>query len=347
MKLGLIAEHSDPARGGAERFAADLAERARLHGHQVVMASRTGPAARPVRSTPSMLRPRFYADRFLPALRDEGAERVLTFAPIPGCDFFQPRMGLLQAAIPPHYDAIPQPWQAVRRFNPIRRLHLRVLRGFESEALSPPSVLLTHSPRVLADAERFYPGIRPTLIRTGVDLERFHPGVTAPDRPTLLFVAHNFELKGLETCLRTLALLEGVELQVVGNGKRKRFARLAAQLGVADRVQWRGADPELDSLCRMADVLVHPTFYDAAARVVLEALASGTPPITTTRDGNADLAARGGAVLEDPADHARLAVLVREQLSIDRGERASRARAVAEEFPADALLDKMVEVLTS
>ena len=26
MKLGLIAEHSDPARGGAERFAADLAE---------------------------------------------------------------------------------------------------------------------------------------------------------------------------------------------------------------------------------------------------------------------------------------------------------------------------------
>ena len=89
-------------------------------------------------------------------------------------------------------------------------------------------------------------------------------------------------------------------------------------------------------------MLVHPTYYDSAASVVLEALASGLPVVTSTRDGNADFAVEaGGAAVEDPGDADELARAIR---SVQRDP--ARARAVAERFPAEGQLDAMVETLT-
>jgi glycosyltransferase involved in cell wall biosynthesis len=88
---------------------------------------------------------------------------------------------------------------------------------------------------------------------------------------------------------------------------------------------------------------VHPTWYDTASRVVLEALASGAPAITTARDGNADLAVEaGGAALDDPGDDAALARAIGEVAArVDR----ERARAVAERLPEERMLDEVVEAL--
>jgi len=103
----------------------------------------------------------------------------------------------------------------------------------------------------------------------------------------------------------------------------------------------------MQRLYRAADLLVHPTFYDTAARVVLEALASGVAAVTTVRDGNADLAvAGGGAALEDPADASALAAAVTRLLAVAPAERARRARAVAEDNPAAMWLDRAVETIT-
>jgi len=349
MHVGLILEHSDPGRGGAELYAASLAARLREHGHKTSIASRTGPFARPVASRPAALRPWFFARRLLPALRAEGAEVVLALVPVPGCDIYQPRNGILRASIPPHLEPLSRPWRTLRRLNPIRRAHFLVLERFEARTVRPPCRFFASSPLVARDFKQCYPDLgEPVLLRTGVDLERFVPAAERPPGPPrLVFCAHSFALKGLKTVLEALRELDETRLEVVGDGPRARYARYARRLGVEKRITWRGREPDLASRLRQSDLLVHPTFYDTAARVVLEALACGLGVVTTTRDGNADLVAEaGGAVLEDPGSAAGLAQAVRRLLAVDRNQRRDRALAVAEEHPADLWLDRTVEAIT-
>jgi len=111
----------------------------------------------------------------------------------------------------------------------------------------------------------------------------------------------------------------------------------------ADRVEYVAQPDDLPRLYREADVLVHPTWYDSAALVVLEALASGTAVVTTVRDGNADLAElAGGEALEDPGDASALARSIERVFATASPE---LARAVAGKFPEDRMLDEVIGTL--
>lgn len=153
-------------------------------------------------------------------------------------------------------------------------------------------------------------------IPPGVDLSRFHPGQTATQRAErlrLLFVGHNFRLKGLHCLLRALSSVERrglrADLTVAGGGASREFKALAGSLGLA--VHFRGAvsDGEMGELYWSSDALIHPTFADHCSLVVLEALASGLPVITTRQNGAAELieSGREGFIVEDPGDIEALA----------------------------------------
>ena len=285
------------------------------------------------RAFPAALRPAAYAREFLPHLRATGAEVVLATVPVPGCEFYQPHNGILAAAIPAHLDPLPWGVRHLRRANPWRVAHFKVLRSYEARALSPPARVLALSPRVVADLDRFYPDVRPVLLRPGVDLARFRPDGEKNGAPLLLFVATNPQLKGLAAARQALERLPGARLIVVGTGGPS-----------SERIEYRPHESDLPALYRRADVLVHPTWYDTASLVVLEALASGTPVVTTTRDGNADLAVEGGgAALDEPGDHEALAAAVASVLARRPG---NRPRHVAERFPEQEMLDRVVEILT-
>jgi glycosyltransferase involved in cell wall biosynthesis len=331
MHVGILCEHSDPRRGGAERYLEALHRRLVSRGHQVTVCARTGPHARPVASLPASLRPWHYARTFLPELRR--ADVVLSTVPVPGCDFYQPHTGILGASIPAHLDPLPPGLRHLRRWNPFRVAHFAVLRAFEARAVAPPTRVLALSPRVVADLARFHPGAQAILKRPGVDLDRFRPGGPKPRQMRLLFVARNFRLKGLRTLLKAMPLLPPARLTVVGEDRPVH----------CDRVTYVRRTDDLARLYREADVLVHPTFYDTAALVVLEALASGTAVVTTTRDGNADLAElAGGEALEDPADASALARSIERVCATASPE---LARAVAEKFPEERMLDEVVDTL--
>ena len=360
MHVGLILEHSNPRRGGAERYAVALAERLRVHGHKLSAMSRTGPAQQPVpRSISRSARPGYYQRTFLPKLRDAGAEVVLTFQPVPECDFYQPHAGIRADAVPPRLETVSWRRRFVQRWEPLRRWRYARLRRWEARTVRPPTRVLALSPRVVEGLRRHHPQAAPAvLLRSGVDLERFTPArlgereevreaLGIASGPLLLFVAHDFALKGLRTAIRALPHLPGMRLVVVGDGRGRRYRRLAKELRVDDRVRWLGYVEDLARLYRSVDLLVHPTHYDTASLVVLEALASGTPPITTVRDGNADLAqAGGGAALSRPGDPALLCEAVLTLLATSRSEAADRARAGVEEYPLAKMLDRVVETLT-
>ena len=110
------------------------------------------------------------------------------------------------------------------------------------------------------------------------------PAGPARRGPKALFVGRLLAWKGLRLALMAMSEVcsthPDASLTVVGNGPLKaHLQHLAARLGVADRVYWRGhvARDELPFVYRAHDVLLFPSLRDSGGLVVLEALANALP----------------------------------------------------------------------
>ncbi len=178
------------------------------------------------------------------------------------------------------------------------------------------------SQSVQADALQVYPHAAPmaSVVTPGVTLPG--PGPTRAearsalglpaDGTLLLFVANDYARKGLDGLLQALAGLPGnVALAVVGNPAGIAAFRARAQaLGVQGRVHFLGALPQVEPAYRAADVLVHPTFEDTFAMVVIEAMSHGLPVVVSgpAHCGIASLLRDGvdALLLSDPRDAAAL-----------------------------------------
>jgi UDP-glucose:(heptosyl)LPS alpha-1,3-glucosyltransferase len=173
----------------------------------------------------------------------------------------------------------------------------------------------------------------------GVDLHCFHPATngkaTRSGGLKLLFIAHNFRLKGLHCLLAALARARQTglkaELLIAGNGDRTRYTGMIEQLGLTEQVRFLGVldQPGTAELYRTCDALAHPTFTDHCSLVVIEALASGLPVITTRQNGAAELIQedKHGIII----DHARETdALVRALIQLqDRQKLAAMSTAAA------------------
>ena len=97
----------------------------------------------------------------------------------------------------------------------------------------------------------------------------------------LLFIANDFERKGLSVLLKALKKLNpSIALAVVGQSKQsKKFEAQVKQLGLAERVEFYGQQEDLSTFYRAADLLVHPTLEDSFGMVVLEAMAQELPVV--------------------------------------------------------------------
>lgn len=100
--------------------------------------------------------------------------------------------------------------------------------------------------------------------------------------------------KGVDVTIRAMpAIAEfcpNVKYLVIGRGDdRPRLARLALDLGVADRVIFAGFVPSLDlpDLYRVADAYIMPS-QEGFGIVYLEAMACGVPVLAGDADGSAD-----------------------------------------------------------
>jgi glycosyltransferase involved in cell wall biosynthesis len=105
----------------------------------------------------------------------------------------------------------------------------------------------------------------------------------------------------------------GVELRVVG---ARGWGGVEAQ---GTHVHWLGelSDAELAKQCRGALCLVYPSLYEGFGIPVLEAMACGTP-VVTSRGGATEEVAGGAAVLVDPLDPDAIAAGLTE--AIERRE---------------------------
>ncbi|MDT8274107.1 MAG: glycosyltransferase family 4 protein, partial [Desulfomonilia bacterium] len=74
-----------------------------------------------------------------------------------------------------------------------------------------------------------------------------------------------------------------------------------------ERVIFGGRSSDLEKIYPACDCLVHPSFYDACSLVVLEALASGIPVITTFSNGASMFVLPEYGVVVEPGDVGTLA----------------------------------------
>ncbi|MBI1827798.1 MAG: glycosyltransferase family 4 protein [Planctomycetes bacterium] len=183
------------------------------------------------------------------------------------------------------------------------------------------------------------------------------------DRELLVLqVAHNFRLKGVQTWMRALSILKHREVAgtgkepglhrpvrslLIGRGETARWHRLAEQLGIQSVLTFVGSTNRIQQFYHAADVLVHPTYYDPCSRVVLEAMASGVPAVTTPWDGASEMIENGknGFILDDPSNADMLASTV--EMLADANLRKSvgeAAREVREKVSMARHTEQMLEL---
>jgi glycosyltransferase involved in cell wall biosynthesis len=192
-----------------------------------------------------------------------------------------------------------------------------------------------------------------SVVYQGIDRRSFPEQVPRAERPwswRLLYMGRFDPRKGTEALLRALPLLPpSASLAMYGRGgddERARLERLAAALGVADRVTFGSLDrDELVAQYTAADVLVFPSEWEEPFGLVpLEAMACGTPVVATGVGGSGEFLVDGyNCVLFPAGQPEALAAAVRRL----QGDPALRRRVVAGgQATVDELdVDKLTDVL--
>ena len=121
-----------------------------------------------------------------------------------------------------------------------------------------------------------------------------------------VIAARDLILKGADRVLAAYAGLPPerrtrLRLFFTGFLGREQCEKLAADLGISDRVIFDGGRRDLPELLCAADCMVHPARREAAGSVLIEAIASGLPVVCTDVCGFQDIVlASGGHVLNEP-----------------------------------------------
>jgi D-inositol-3-phosphate glycosyltransferase len=215
---------------------------------------------------------------------------------------------------------------------------------------------------------------RVAVVSPGVDLDIFlrqpkslaRRAVGHPDERLFVFVGRLEPLKGVDVILRALAVLTAgglhpeVRLLVLGEdsgagvgGEQARLRRLAADLGLADRVEFLGSVPQrqLATYYAAADACLMPSYSESFGLVGLEAQACGTAVIASNVAGLASVVRDGvtGFLVDghDPVDYAdrMRRVLETSHLAEELGRRGSRlARAFSWDRTALRLLERFSDL---
>lgn len=211
-----------------------------------------------------------------------------------------------------------------QRLNPFHPYILRRERDYFAGRKYRRLIALT--PRIREELAEHYgvPDRDVDLLPNGFNPEEFHVGRRSAEREAVraelgigrdervvVFVANELERKGFFPLARALGRMkrEDVRLVVAGRVDLAGHAEFLRELGIAGRVRCVGPSADVGRYYAVADVFALPTYYEAWGLVIVEALASGLPVLTSRLAGAAAAVEEGrtGLLVEDPHDEAEIA----------------------------------------
>ncbi len=377
MKIAVVTERIEGWRGGAETSTLEIAHLLAARGHQVhvITASRCpsppdltihhvslGITLKPLRTAKFVRR----ATKFVV---DEKFDIVHAVLPMPAADIYQPRGGLVHETMSRNVALRTNARQKlVKRAAAAMNIKHRGLLDLEREVFRDggPEIIAI-SQYVARQCEAWY-SAKPPRVRVvfnGVQVAAETSDRVAAHRVAirkqyeiadnemvLVFVAHNFRLKGLapllEACGRLVSSgFRDFRLLIVGRDNPTRFAKQVAALQLSQRVIFTGPTQRSGMFLNAADVLVHPTYYDPCSRVVLEALAHGVPCITTVYNGASELMQDGreGYILPTPDDINVMAERIRSLASVElRRKMSENAISLRERISMSRHVDELCAI---
>jgi len=358
MKIGLANKQLD-LRGGTERDFYLTAEGLRDLGHEVHLFCAefrvAPPAGTRAHKVPCIRLGRTaqllsFANLGPMVIRPHNCDVVLSFGRMISQDILRSGGGSHRVYLEkmrPGEGALRRLWHRVS-------LYHRSVLGLETLQFQPKAYkqILAVSQEVKREILHTYgvPEDRIVVIYNGVDLHRFHPekrekvrikikqkwGIP-PEAPLVLFVGSGFLRKGLDRLIRGWGAgsLRTVYLLVVGDDLHWNRYRRRAETQGQGRIVLTGRQSNIEDYFAAADILALPALQEAFGNVILEALASGVPVITTPIVGAAEQL-KGPlkeGILANADDSREIAEKILWMLDRDRWPSLStEARKIAENF---------------
>ncbi|MDD5394635.1 MAG: glycosyltransferase family 4 protein [Thiothrix sp.] len=371
FRLAIVRQHYRPD-GGAERiiqrmldgFGRSLDVSIVTQGWQVPADS--GLQVIPVRKRGWSRSSRFrhFVTDVQAVLLQQRFDLVQSHERVPGCQVYRAGDGVhaewLRIRAEYQLGTLGRWWQGVDPFH-------RAVLAAEADMFAHSALqkVVCISERGRQDILRHYPMVDPgklVLVYNGIDLEKHMPSPLdvqarvkvawgyAAVTPVAMFVGSGFERKGLAVLLQALAQTTDWHLVVVGKDKYQRnFERAAQQLGIASRVRFVGMQTNMNECYALADLLVHPAWYEPFGNVVLEAMAHGRGVLVSSQCGSGELVRDGqNGYVFHAGDAQQLASLlesckdrtVLETLGAD-------ARRTAEQYPIARMVGTLVDTYRS
>jgi glycosyltransferase involved in cell wall biosynthesis len=201
-----------------------------------------------------------------------------------------------------------------------------------------------------------WPRLKMDVIHNGIDPGAYvrSPDPTlrsslAGDRPLVLTVARLDEQKGHRHLLAAAAQVPDAVFVLAGDGpQRDGLERLAARLGIRDRVRFLGERADVAELLAVCDVFALPSLYEGLPISVLEAMAAERAVVATAVGGTAEAVVDGvSGLLVAPAQPQPLAAALSRVLSDAalRGALAAAGRSrVVSHFSAGKMVGRVTDL---
>jgi UDP-glucose:(heptosyl)LPS alpha-1,3-glucosyltransferase len=368
LHIAIIRTEFIRRRGGAERYAVELAQHWLKQGHKITIVCTKHDAKDSegmdvlTVSRPKALGPfkhNWFAKRAGAAAKKTGADAVLCLARAYPGDVLRLGDGLHHLWLEVRYGT----GGAARRakLNPRHRELLKLEREL---LLKDHFKLFVANSELIRDAlvERFeVDPARIEVIPNGVDWSRYNADVRAgraelrerhgipANAKLVLFSGMDFRRKGLPEC--TAGFIDYATrdpdawFACVGPGYTE-IAQAAFEVaGLQRRAKFVGQADEMASWYGASDVFVLPTMHDPSANAVTEALACGTPVITSAENGAKQHIRDGvnGWVLKNRADAAELAQRIEQVLASPPHPDAvtDAANLISREVNAERMLEAL------
>ncbi|BAY62445.1 group 1 glycosyl transferase [Calothrix brevissima NIES-22] len=198
------------------------------------------------------------------------------------------------------------PLRFPRRFSPLVPYH----RYYTPQVLKQAQHVICNSQATAQDIIDFYqiPSSKITPILLGYDRTHFQP-LNLPTRNYFLYIGRQDTYKNAHRLISAFAALpnsQDYELWIVGPSDRRYTPTLQAQaeeLGIANQVKFLDyvGYSELPKMINSAIALVFPSLWEGFGLPVLEAMACGTPVITSNISSLPEVAG-DAAILINPYD---------------------------------------------